>query len=57
MNLRVLGFDVLYSMQIVKCAVLVGGEEREKKLVMFPVSETEQLNLQVGTEVTVYPPW
>ena len=44
-------------MKIVKCAVLLNGEETEEKLVMFPVSQTEQMNLQVGTEVIVYPPW
>ena len=56
-SLRVLGFEVLYSMKIVKCAVLLNGEETEEKLVMFPVSQTEQMNLQSGTEVIVYPPW
>ena len=56
-SLRVLGFEVLYSMQIVKCSVLENREEKEHRLVMFPVSQGEQLNLHVGTEVTVYPPW
>ena len=44
-------------MKIAKCAVLLNEEETEEKLVMFPVSQTEQMNLQVGTEVIVYPPW
>ena len=57
LSLRVLGFEVLYSMKIVKCAVLLNWEETEEKLVMFPVSQTEQMNLQAGTEVIVYPPW
>ena len=56
-SLRVLGFEVLYSIQIVKCAVLDNREDQDHKLVMFPVSQGEQLNLQIGTEVTVYPPW
>ena len=56
-SLKVLGFEVLYSMQIVKCSVLGNSVDTVHRLVMFPVSQGEQLNLQIGTEVTVYPPW
>ncbi|XP_053402676.1 DNA repair-scaffolding protein-like [Mercenaria mercenaria] len=88
-QLEVVGYENLYSMQLVKCVLYKtpeanqlgndlkdknAGEEKEdkllkskntphdreseeKRLVMFPASQSEQLNLQIGSRFKIFPPW
>jgi hypothetical protein len=87
-QLQVIGFENLYSMQLVKCVLCknkeasqVGSDLKEsdiedktegdvppskksrdddtcnERLVMFPASQSEQLNLQIGSQFKIFPPW
>jgi hypothetical protein len=84
----VIGFENLYSMQLVKCVLCKNKEASQtgsdlkksdvkdrrkgdilsskksqdegtcnKRLVMFPASQSEQLNLQIGSQFKIFPPW
>lgn len=34
-----------------------GEKTGNVRLVMFPVNQSEQMNLQIGTRIRIHPPW
>lgn len=70
-NLKVIRQETLYSLQVVRCVELIddktsqSGQGTSKsetatgniRLVMFPASQSEQMNLKIGTEIKICPPW
>ena len=70
--MEVIGFEHLYSLQLVRCKVVTTDIAKQtdaqtddgtyasisdSRLVMIPASQAEQLKLQIGMMFKIYPPW